>query len=231
MYFNQRPKWAYRSLAFAALVATPASASDLETFTVPIWTGVYAGLHGGMNWLDVDSNAGESMSFESGLVGGHLGINYQVGGHVFGGEADLTYETAEASETVDGAAYGYPGSSAKATASNTARGSFRARLGVPITSTAMIYATGGYAWTTLDYRLTGVAGGTPFDVGSGSTFGGFVYGIGSEALVTPNIVLRIEALRYDYAEQAFSLPDGQQTNLMFDPSSDVIRAGVSWRFN
>jgi outer membrane immunogenic protein len=227
MLLNPRPSRAYRSLALAALVATPASASDLEPFTVPIWTGAYAGLHGGANWLDVDTSLGQTFSFQSGLVGAHLGINYQYGGLVIGGEADLTYEMAEVSAAVDGADYGYSGIVAKATATQTASGSFRARLGVPIASSAMIYATGGYAWTTLDYKIAGVAAGTAFDAGSGSTFGGLVYGIGAEALVTPNIVLRIEALRYDYAEQTFSLPTGQETNLTIDPSSDVIRAGIS----
>jgi hypothetical protein len=70
-----------------------------------------------------------------------------------------------------------------------------------------------------------------FEHGSRATFGGFVYGISAEAFLSRNIALRIEAPRYDYSEQTFSLPNAQNTVVTLDPSSDVIRAGISWRFN
>lgn len=228
---HMRPDRALRGLAVAVLVATPASSNDLVPYTVPIWTGAYAGLHGGVNWLDIDTNAGDTFSFESGFGGIHLGINQQSGQIVFGGEVDINYETAEYSLSVDGADYGLPGVTASGKASQTASGSVRARVGLPISESTMLYATGGYAWTAIDYELAGLVGSVPVEAGSGSTFSGLVYGIGAESIVMPNVVLRIEALRYDYAEQTISLPGGATSNFAIDPSSEVIRAGVSWRFN
>lgn len=216
--------------AICALHTTALRAQALEPYQVPIWTGAYAGLHGGVNRLDVDTSYGNER-FTNGFGGIHVGINMQHGMIVLGGEADLNFETAESSAAIDGADFGVPGLAATATAEQKASGSFRARIGVPVTPALMLYATGGYAWTTLDYSFSGTYSGTPFESGSGETFGGLVYGIGAEMQIAPQVLLRIEALRYDYSEKTYGLSPGGADTISIDPSSDVIRAGISWKFN
>lgn len=216
--------------AICALHTTAVRAQALEPYQVPIWTGAYAGLHGGVNRLGVDTSYGDD-SFSNGFGGVHVGINMQYGMIVLGGEADLNYETAASSAAIDGADFGVPSLTATAKAEQKASGSFRARIGVPVAPELLLYATGGYAWTTLDYSVAGTLGGSPFESGSGETFGGFVYGIGAEMQIAPQVLLRIEALRYDYSEQSYALSPGGADTISIDPSSDVIRAGVSWRFN
>lgn len=216
--------------ALFALQANAARAQALEPYAVPIWNGAYAGLHGGLNLLDIDTSLGNA-NFRNGFGGVHVGINLQHGLVVLGGEADLNFETADISTAVDGISLGVPGLTGVATAEQKASGSFRARIGVPVTPELLLYATGGYAWTTMDVGIKGALGANTFDLGTGETFGGLVYGIGAEMQVTPNLTFRIEAMRYDYSEKSYSLTAGGGDLFSVDPSSDVVRAGVSWKFN
>lgn len=210
------------ALAAALLPAalTAASPAQAQFAQSPIWTGAYAGIHGGMNWSDVDWSGGSSFDSQAATYGGHLGINLGLGIAVVGVEADLSVENAEyrLSAGVGGVTYG-----ADAKASGTLRG----RVGVPI-GPALLYATAGYAWTNFDISYRDATGSA---VERSSGFHGIVYGIGVEAMVLPKITVRLEALEYDYSRSTIDLGSLGTSRDTFDPSSTVVRAGVSFQFN
>ncbi len=190
-----------------------------DPLLAPIWTGAYAGIHGGANWIDVETGGGIKANTEDVTFGGHLGFNLSLGAVVAGIEADLNYENA--SFTADPMQADYASGEVRAS------GSLRGRVGLPI-GPALLYATAGYAWTdvNLDYRSSSGS-----QLSGTESFNGIVYGIGAEAFVLPNLTLRVEALRYDYEEKDISISGAIKSAEDFDPSSTVVRAGLSFHFN
>lgn len=198
------------------LLAEPAAATGLLS---PIWTGIYAGVHGGADWTDVDSSGGLSFSSNSATFGGHLGLNISLGLVVVGVEADLDINSAEFGMGIVG-----PGSTL--TGEVNAFGTARGRIGIPV-GPALFYATAGYAWTDIDITLNQAG----LNTSRATSFHGIVYGVGAEMMVLPSISLRLEALRYDYGSSRLDLGSLGRSVDEFDPSSTVVRAGVSFRFN
>ena len=186
----------------------------------PIWTGAYAGVHGGLNWSEVDWTGGASFASENATYGGHLGINVGLGFAVIGVEGDLSLDNAQYSlfAGIGGLTYG---ADAKAT------GTLRGRLGLPL-GPALIYATAGYAWADFDVTYRNGAG-TSVERSSG--FHGIVYGVGVEALVLPKFTVRLEALQFDYSTSKIDLGSLGRSTDSFDPSSAVVRVGVSYHLN
>lgn len=206
-------------LAMAAIVSIDSGSNPaLAQWPVaPIWTGVYAGIHGAQSWSDVDTNRPRSfLDDTSTQFGGHLGFNLSLGLILLGIEGDLNIENTQGRMSVFG------GDTFKYDADMS--GTLRGRLGIPI-GPALIYATAGYAWLDLGAHYTSSAG---FRTSGTETIDGIVYGIGAEMSVLPSLSVRLEALQFDYQTQDLSLG---ATNLEFDPSSTVVRAGVSFRFN
>jgi outer membrane immunogenic protein len=214
----------------------PAAATDLsidpaQRYRPPIWSGVYAGLHGGINWLNASyANAG-GYDTRTGFGGAHLGFNSDFGSFVGGLEADLNWETAHASQAGSLNVSSLPAITARGSVDLQASGSLRARLGVPVTPTALLYATAGYAWATLDYEASATVGSTSYSYSNGTTLSGLVYGAGAEMEIAPQVLLRLEALHYDYARPTITLPNAATTTIDLDVSSTVVRAGITWRFN
>jgi outer membrane immunogenic protein len=85
------------SIALLALIGAPAMAADLPVRRAPppppppVWSGFYIGVHGGWGSADVDTRfndfgdfndcvgcSGFSHNFDGGLVGGHIGYNWQL---------------------------------------------------------------------------------------------------------------------------------------------------------
>ncbi len=201
----------------ASLVsAEPATARGLLT---PIWTGIYAGIHGGADWTDVDTSAGLSFSSDSVTFGGHVGLNFSLGLVVVGVEADLGINSAEFG-------IGLVGPGATLNGAVSAYGTARARLGVPV-GPALFYATAGYAWSDVEITITQAG----VQASRATAFEGIVYGIGAEVMVLPSISVRLEALRYDYGSAHLDLGSLGRSVDEFDPSATVVRAGVSIRLN
>jgi outer membrane immunogenic protein len=211
--------------------ATPAIADSdqLPAWQPPIWTGTYVGLQGGMNWLDVSIDPLGSYALNGGFGGGHVGFNYQFGTIVAGAEADVNLETGETSASANGASYGFPNATASAHSAVTSSGSVRARAGIPLGQT-LVYATAGYSWTNIEFDAKAHSGTTSVNYSSGFSFDGLVYGAGAETFITQNITFRLEVLHTDYAAKPLSIR-GHYSGVDFDPSSDAVRAGVSWHFN
>lgn len=212
-----------RAALLAALAAFPASAittakSEAQSLA-PIWTGAYAGFHGGANWADADISSAGSFDSSAFAGGGHLGYNFAIGGLIAGIEGDLNYDGADVSFTTAGGGTG--------TLDADWNSSIRGRLGVPV-GPALFYATAGFAWSDKTLATTTAAGTTS---STSHTFNGVVYGIGAEAYVLPNLSLRLEALRYDYGSENLSFSGATAAAQDVDPSDTVVRAGVTFHLN
>ncbi|MEQ1710767.1 MAG: outer membrane beta-barrel protein [Hyphomicrobium sp.] len=212
-----------RPSRFAAALLLPASLTVSGPahagLLAPIWTGMYAGVHGGANWIDIDRSSGSSVTLDAATVGGHLGLNLGLGLVVVGVEADLGIALATSEFEVPATGFTHVGRL-------NAFGTARARLGIPI-GPALFYATAGYAWS--DFEITSI----PSSAGAArsTAFTGIVYGVGAEVMVLPSISVRLEALHYDFGQTHLDFGALGRTVETFDPSATVVRAGVSFRFN
>ena len=184
----------------------------------PIWTGAYAGFHGGGAWGSIDFNNISSSDTSGWSGGGHAGYNLGFAGFVAGVEGDLNYDGSNASYTFAGG-----GGSLDSSWNATLRG----RVGLPV-GPALFYATAGFARKGSTFVETNGAG---LSASQDHTFVGAVYGIGAEAYVMPNMSVRLEALRYDYGAEKLSLSGAANTVQEIDPSDTVVRAGVTFHLN
>lgn len=235
----------------------PAAAAQLHYAKAPLlgpslgWAGFYLGGHAGYGWHDDDFT--RVIDFTSGaqtggiasrgwLGGGHVGHNWQYGRIVAGLEADFSFADIEgASRAVTQPGFGGTqtdtlGDKIKYLATA------RTRLGwLPIDS-VMLYATAGPAWARMERIWTTIldGGGTRTDVLTtpADRLGGVV-GAGAEWMpFGSNWIGRLEYLHYDFGRvrdtttTVSNLPGvisvsehrGRQT-------IDVLRAGVSYKFN
>lgn len=220
------------SLTLRLLTATPfsllscflaaSSAGDVRAdgLLAPIWTGAYGGIHGGANWLDIETSDGLGTESDHALFGAHVGLNFGLGIAVVGVEADLNYENGSFGfATNQQGVIGH--------AEIDASGTLRGRIGIPV-GPALLYATAGYAWADVGTSLTGSG---LIDANRSNGFHGIVYGGGIESYVLPQTTIRLEALQFDYSTDNLSFGPYGSTATTFDPSATVVRAGISFRFN
>ena len=208
---------AFLTLMAAVSILGPPSGASANPLA-PIWTGAYAGVHGGGAWGSIDFNSISSSDTSGWSGGGHAGYNLGFGGFVAGVEGDLNYDGSNASFAFSGSGGGSLDSNWNAT--------LRGRVGVPV-GPALLYATAGFAWKGSTFVETDGAG---LSASQDHTFTGAVYGIGAEAYVMPNMSVRLEALRYDYGAEKLSL-SGVASAVEIDPSDTVVRAGVTFHLN
>lgn len=240
------------------LLAAPAAAQN-----APIWSGLYIGAHGGYassDWgVDLSHTTGavvyndpfpanaNSLSSEDGWFGGlQIGANHQVGGLVFGIEADASLTDLEADgkfQTISTGACA-PNSCTQwdIATSIEAMGTIRGRVGITAGS-MLIYGTGGLAWAITDTdqetHHNGPAFATAGAVVSGdSTHIGYTVGGGAEWLLSPNWTVKAEYLYVDLGEADYHL-QGTTTPTSKTPwaesfSEDLtmhtVRLGVNYKF-
>lgn len=174
----------------------PAPVVSLPVFT---WTGFYLGVNAGYGWSDSNDVVINGVRFNSnndgGFVGGgQLGFNYQMGAIVIGLEGDLQWaDLGGRSLVVNGV---------RVDSSNDWFGTIRGRAGVAV-DRALIYATGGFAFTDGD--------------------GGWALGGGLEYAFTNNLSAKIEGLYV-------SVDNGNNVVGGGNDEFGVIRAGLNFRF-
>jgi outer membrane immunogenic protein len=228
--------------ALAACFALPAVAADMAIKAPPstgspyydYFSGFYIGAHGGVGW---DRGAGSAsdpfgtMGFATapfGFVGGlHAGYNFHSSGpFVFGIEADG--DVATLTGTVNN-----PGFIGSIDSKNRWLASVRGRLGVLVSPTGMIYATGGWGWAGSSFTVTGTDGS---QFSTSPTLNGAVIGGGIEHALGPNWGIRVEYLHYFLGDLAASttgsvnggpiVPIGANVST----NTGVARAGISYHF-
>lgn len=247
-------------VSLVALIA-PSYAADLPfakapaPAPIPSWAGFYLGLHGGYGWAHDDFSDPfalvtstpqpiNGIRSQDALYGAHAGYNWQFGRAVTGLEFDFSRTDLKGSNGISETAL-LPGIG-EATQSITLRqslqylGSARTRLGWVPADDILVYGTAGLAWGRFDRTLE--------DVGSGA-FGsfvessrvaiskfGWVAGVGTEvALGDSNWIGRAEYLHYQFGSLLGALAlNGPGLTLNATSGNvtvDVVRAGLSYRFN
>ncbi|WP_293858806.1 outer membrane beta-barrel protein [uncultured Alsobacter sp.] len=200
-------------LAVAAFAGTDAArAADLPRRTDPYapapsyapslsnWQGFYVGGHLGGGF----GKAGPVDT--SGLLGGaHAGVNVQYDRFVVGAEGDFTFS-------------GVGNNSFTERARHDWLASIRGRGGYSF-GNILAYGTLGFAFADVNYRsILGRASDTTT---------GWAIGFGAEMMVTPNVTIRAEYLRYELGSTTYPSAIGP---VQIDSSVNVIRAGASYKF-
>ncbi|MBF0680415.1 MAG: porin family protein [Devosia sp.] len=222
------------AIALSAILALSASAhaADLGWSSAPAaspiysatpasgWGGFYAGINGGYTWGTTSTNPaimGAVDNNSSGwTLGGQLGYNYDMGGFVIGGEADLQWANI---------AYGAPaGVFGDFKASTDVFGTARIRAGAAF-GQVMPYATLGAAFGRGTATLTN---NQNVVTSQSANHIGWTAGVGLEAQATPNLSFKAEYLYVDLGKQSYNgLPVG---NVEVTQRFSVIRAGVNYKF-
>lgn len=239
------------AVSAVALFAIPANAAD--------WNGVYIGAHAGWatgGWdgnlgyndpafpnvtgKDVFGDTSKKLDTDGLVGGGQVGLNLQSGSIVYGLEVDATFADLEESgafPTKDGSMRW------DLRAKVDAFGSVRARLGYLVTTTVLLYGTGGLAWAKaeIDQNVYNVVPPPDFQTAKASadeTHVGWVAGLGGEFRIADNWSVRAEWLHFDLGDADYGfkgtnlITDGPHTTDSFDSELDfdVFRVGAVYRF-
>jgi outer membrane immunogenic protein len=213
------------SLAF---VVAPAAAQD-TTFTGP-WVAGVGGYDknkaGSSVDDDADPNNGVFEQDESadGIVyGAAIGYDFDLGGVVVGGEAELTDSTADSK-------YGDPNSDFGLGSVDAGRDIYvGARVGYKVTPSTMLYAKGGY--TNARYNFIGSDGTTNYKENLDTD--GWRVGAGVEQKLGSNAFAKVEYRYSNYSKgeidfEATGIADSDRFDI--DTDRHQVMAGVGWRF-
>jgi outer membrane immunogenic protein len=187
--------------------------------TVPVynWGGIYFGLNGGYGFGNSDWTGGAVSSGDfstSGfLVGGTVGVNFQMDQFVLGAETDLDY----APISGDG-----PSTFCQnCQTSSTWLGTTRVRAGFAA-DRVLFYGTAGAAYGNVQ--------ASAFDTTNTSTEIGWTAGAGVEAAFTDNWTARIEYLFVDLRSGSCTSACGSPPTQSVSFDENLIRAGVDFKF-
>jgi outer membrane immunogenic protein len=228
--------------AFAAdLAVGPVSAVEYSTASASSWTGWYAGLDAGYGWASYDGvfDSSELPGFpgettfisnadpKGGVIGGHVGYNFQNGAAVFGVEVDAMYGGISG-RTADG------GGDDIAEAELNFLASLRGRGGVAF-GNSLLYATAGAALANSKYTVIDDKGEAGENKGSLSfTSGALVVGGGIEHMIGSNMSVRLEGLYYffddNHHDTSTLTDDSDPGDFVSLKDAAVVRAGFSLRY-
>jgi outer membrane immunogenic protein len=221
----------------ADLAVAPAPTPIYSPVLAAQWTGWYFGLDAGYGWAGYGGQAESSYpkketiflseaNPQGGVVGGHVGYDFENGSMVWGFEADAMYAG------ITGNAYDEDKGDVVQPTLNFL-GSLRGRLGVDAGSN-LFYGTAGIAMANSDVTMI-VDRGKGQDKGSMSfTSGGLVVGAGYEHAFTRNVSLRLEGLYYffDGTQHKITHLTGEsaKSDSVSLDSAGVVRAGLNLRY-
>ncbi|TBW34720.1 porin family protein [Siculibacillus lacustris] len=216
------------SLAFATATAT-GFAADLSR-RAPVaqqpmvaqasaynWTGLYAGVNLGGDWvLDKARVGGGNTNIDGATVFGGVqaGYNFQTGPWVLGVEGDIGYGDSSKTKSVIGGTLN---------SQKDWSGTARARAGYAFDN-FLVYGTGGLA--VANFRTKASDGFTTekkSDVRAGWTIGG-----GVEYAVARNISVKGEYLYSDYGRENHNF--GNVGPVRQDVSDHLVRVGLNYKF-
>jgi outer membrane immunogenic protein len=194
------------------------------------WTGIYVGTHAGVSGSDVSfafTNFGTEADHRGyGLVGGlQAGYNLQFSGLVVGVEADVAWGNVHGESRC-------PNASFRCGHDVDMLASLRARAGVLLAPSMLVFLTGGAAWADAGYEVRNVTTGLLAAPALSHTQNGSVFGGGVEVRITDNLSLKGEYLRFNLRDE--SVPNGtlvQTTGpVHLDLQIETVKVGLNWRF-
>jgi len=253
--------------AFAADLPVKARPAPPPYVEVMNWTGFYIRVNGGYSWghssrelnffnpltgLTLVGASGTGRDLNGGLFGGQIGYNWQASNWVFGIETDAQWSGQKGGTTVLCPLAGcLPGLTAVPVGVGTSAaindhlewfGTFRGRLGITVTPSVLLYATGGgaYGGVNTDLALsTFTATGVPVTIGSSrrSDRFGWTVGGGVEAMFGPAWSAKLEYLYMDLGSisnsvilpTAAGIPLG--ANVTSRVTDHIFRAGINYHFS
>ena len=233
--------------SLGVLGCSSAQAADLGGYAAPpppvyidsrpalMWTGLYVGLNAGSSFsrdftgedsiLPYNGVGPEQLHARtSGFTGGgQIGYNYQMGHFVVGVEADFNYVDLSRTKT------SFSGAVTEDISGNFI-GTVRPRVGVAF-GPALLYATGGLAYGSVDTTITGNTANTLSASSSGMRVG-WAAGAGAEYALNRSLSLRVEYLHTDLGRSDLSgVALDTNTYAWRDHLTDnVVRLGVNFRF-
>jgi outer membrane immunogenic protein len=235
------------SLGLLAIVS-PAMAADIPAAPAKApayyapgynWYGFFIGAHAGYLWGGSGGTniAGAPPPLPAGIVtaintepdgfigGIHWGTNWQSGRWVYGFDSDISFSDIKGSQTVVSGAVTNFGEQ-----SLSWFGTTRVRAGYTIQDNLLIYATGGLASGRAEITLRHTPGFT--GLSGHETLWGWALGAGIEYGMGP-WSLRLDYLHYDLGDVSFryALGGGAFALATTNVSGDIVRGGVSYRFN
>ena len=178
-----------------------------------IWAGFYGGVNGGYAWntgsdvshVGLASACGglpgcivgvplaaeqAATSPEGGFGGGQIGYNWQAGSFVFGLETDFQGAGVRGANTLTNA---LPIAFDHGASSLDWFGTVRGRLGFTIFDSGLLYATGGFAYGSVEDKVyAAFIGGISQTASSSQIDTGYVAGVGLEYSLTPSWSFKVE---------------------------------------
>src|SRR5262245_18818784 len=207
-------------------LSSVAQAADLQAKaravvpdSIPLWTGGYVGIQGGVArhdaLIDTDciiSNCTIDRTKTGAAIGGLFGYNFQRGSFVYGLEGDWNWVGAK----IDSFHLEGPETSNDVRWLATIRG----RAGLAVDAT-LVYFTGGVAFGSVKNRVGDVGSdGTVFDsFVESKTRIGWTAGFGVEHMFSPHWTARAE----------FRYVDLQKTSVTCTPGAGTVCAGFNYR--
>lgn len=224
-----------RIFIFSAVLLSGVSAPALAQSNTDAFTGFRLEAIGGYDTTSADNDGdfspGTQDRFDDGsgegldgfVYGLGAGYDFAVGGAVLGIEGEITDSTA--GET-DNDAFG-PGSRASFEAERDLY--IGARVGVPVSPQALLYARGGY--TNARFGLD-ADDGAGFAQDFDATLDGFRVGAGVEYLLGRNVYGKVEYRYSNYSDLEVDVADTNVNFSDFDVNTDrhQVVAGVGIRF-
>jgi opacity protein-like surface antigen len=228
----------FRYLTFAAALAAtttafapPVAAADFPLkappIVAPLWSGFYVGVHGGWGWASsyihdplFNSTFDPQTGYSTGpIAGGQLGVNWQYGNVVVGGEIDgswalLQGSEGDANQTIPAASSQRIDFHALATATG--------RLGYAV-GPWLAYVKGGGAWADMELTTGSLS---PQVVTYDRSRFGAAGGVGLEVAFLRNVSAKIE---YNFL---YFPPDQLQLNGPHSTSSindyvQLVKVGIN----
>lgn len=214
MFIKDAPKQIASSSIFLFIGSCAAMAQD----KLP-WTGIYGGIHAGTGWGNTDVDAGiyGSGSFETQgpLIGGQLGTNWQLNDLiVLGLESDVSFSDIEGD-----AIFSHKFATKHVTSELDTFGTTRARAGILVTPSTLIYGTGGLAWGDWSETVN--------NTGWSHVEWGWSAGGGIETKLSDTISAKAEYIYMDFPSATHTF-DG--TDFIFDHQINTMRLGVNYKF-
>lgn len=239
----------YRRVACAALAALTVSFAAAQAADLPrkapiatpafTWTGFYVGVQGALQWgkdrtTEFSTATGAQTTFSrdfnthGGFGGLHAGYNYQIDRYVVGLEGDVEFGRSGGSFTCCATLFAFD-------VHNDWQASVRARLGLMLPRVgltpldyALVYVTGGAAFTELKYSWISTFPGIS-NQGANFTKTGWALGGGAELPVTDHITMRVEYRYSDFGKPSFNYP-AVGAFYVERPRFNAVRAGLSYKF-
>jgi len=173
-----------------------------------VWSGFYLGLHAGYGWGNSDWKAltdifdpilaGDRLSHDpdGGLVGGHIGYNFQAGRFVFGIEGTLSGTNIEEKTVTD---FGFAIDPVHLRTEINTMWTVTGRLGYDW-GRLLTYVKAGYAGADVE---TSARDFLNFRVTDSQTHHGWTVGGGIEYLASENLILGVEYNYYDFGSEDY----------------------------